>query len=93
MATPAPGKEIDATLLVTAKNPRGIPEVVFIVSLKAIARKAAVCTTWVSFLYQQYRGMYQLCLCCVRVRGWLDVAVAEDKPRCLGACSFVRWMT
>ncbi|CAM9335575.1 unnamed protein product [Laminaria digitata] len=30
MAKAAPGKEIDATLLVTAKNPRGIPQVVFI---------------------------------------------------------------
>eukprot|EP00904_Undaria_pinnatifida_P013212 jgi/Undpi1/9020/HiC_scaffold_26.g11480.m1 len=30
MAKEAPGKEIDATLLVTAKNPRGIPQVVFI---------------------------------------------------------------
>ena len=32
MPKAAPGKEVDTTLLVTAKNPRGIPEVVFIVS-------------------------------------------------------------
>lgn len=37
MAKAAPGKEIDATLLVTAKNARGIPQVVFIVSLGATA--------------------------------------------------------
>ncbi len=32
MVKAAPPKEIDTALLVTAKNPRGIPEVVFIVS-------------------------------------------------------------
>lgn len=32
MAKAAPEKEVDTALLVTAKNPRGIPEVVFIVS-------------------------------------------------------------
>lgn len=33
MVKASPPKEIDTALLVTAKNPRGIPEVVFIVSL------------------------------------------------------------
>lgn len=33
MVKAAPAKEIDTALLVTAKNPRGIPEVVFIVSV------------------------------------------------------------
>lgn len=30
----APEKEVDTSLLVTGKNPRGIPEVVFIVSTR-----------------------------------------------------------
>ena len=63
MTKSAPGKEIDATLLVTAKNPRGIPQVVFIVSLKA--------TAWSfeesSSLYKKNsRGTQKCsCVCCV----------------------------
>lgn len=34
IVTAAPQKEVDTGLLVTGKNPRGIPEVVFIVSSK-----------------------------------------------------------
>lgn len=41
-AKAAPEKEVDTALLVTAKNPRGIPEVVFIVSaVRYVPRREA----------------------------------------------------
>lgn len=82
MAKAAPGKEIDATLLVTEKNPRGIPQVVFIVSLKATAWSCEESSSLVSIFHQQYRNVRVCAVClCSGASGWLDIDVAVDTPR------------